>query len=441
MKRYYENILSQIKIQKINKKIFKGKGFDCIIIPLEIWKYIFYFFYYNDEKNEKQLSFPLLRINKYFYNNRDIFYNEIEEINISPDIVIPKEIFLKANKLEILKLNNMDMTDIYNEFDKLTLLTELDLNKNQYIEPKHLQKLNNIEIFNLNISEDDYLNSINDGKYLKNWTNLRILDETPTGFNPNAMKYLIKLTNIESLYISQFTPIDYIKNFSKLKHLKLNYNNNFNNDDILHFTLLEDLNLYSNRLIGDKSIKCLTNLKHLNLGLNYKIKNSLNSLTNLKSLKLNSNNQIYDEDIKSLTNLKKLYLGDNDNITNNSVENFTKLKSLYLNYNITDDCLSKLTNIYFLCLPMKKNEYITNKSIQYLTNLKFLNLNGNYKISNKGITNLINLITLGLGMNNRVNYDGIKKLYLLKNLGLTIYSRFSENDINELEKKNIKILK
>lgn len=131
-------------------------------------------------------------------------------------------------------------------------------------------------------------------------------------------------------------------------------------------------------------------LMHLNcINLNKITDESVKYLINISLLQCND--LITDNSISKLTNLLILDLGNNKLITDNSLQYLTKLTKLIINDvvdQISDKSISKLTNLVNLYLGYNRVCNITNISINKLTNLNYLNITGNQYIDNINLPSL-----------------------------------------------------
>lgn len=114
-------------------------------------------------------------------------------------------------------------------------------------------------------------------------------------------------------------------------------------------------------------------------------------------------------------------------VCDEDLQRFTKLKTLVLgdrNNRITDDTLSKLTNLtsFAYC-----GSQITDRSISCLTNLKTLALDNNKNITDEGIQKLTNLTALGLDKEESIDGRGFESLTKLESFHLSYHEGWDES--------------
>lgn len=158
-------------------------------------------------------------------------------------------------------------------------------------------------------------------------------------------------------------------------------------------------------------------LIHLNCTFTDKITDkSVKHLLNLSLLYCN--NILTDDSVSKLTNLHILDLNNNILITDESLCNLTKLKHLILNDTcdqISDKSLIKLTNLQVLDLRYNMSCYITNDSISKLINLTHLNISSNQYIDRINISSLKVLLINRKLTDSSINCSKLTHLYCVEN--------------------------
>lgn len=113
-----------------------------------------------------------------------------------------------------------------------------------------------------------------------------------------------------------------------------------------------------------------TNLTELNLNHCGDTRNEMiQPLTNLKTLLVSCAKWLDNNAFLFHTNLTSLNIGCCDQLSDEAISHLTGLQNLSLNGKITNQCLSKLTNLEILSIP---NDSKVNIALQSLTNLKKL---------------------------------------------------------------------
>jgi len=154
--------------------------------------------------------------------------------------------------------------------------------------------------------------------------------------------------------------------------------------------------------IGDKGIEKLVNITTLTLASNRNVTNeSIKNLRFIEHLDLSENNNITYEGVENMKNLHSLNLSGNHVFNDNMLTKLNSLRRLGLDFDncyISDDAISKMTNLNFLYTPRQEFHFtansVTDRGIENLTNLTKLNLYCNKNISDKGIKKLTNLTSL-----------------------------------------------
>lgn len=264
-----------------------------------------------------------------------------------------------------------------------------------------------------------------------------------------------------------------LSQFSDIENLDLFWCKNLNDETLLRFTNLKELNAQYSYLakITPLSLGTLTNLTKLAI-VDHKITNkSLSFLTNLKILSLASNSssrgELLDEGLRSLTKLETLELIDCSIISDKGLEYLINLQTLKTFHSpemstpsgISDQGLQKLTSLTELSFyhnqfshqgisnlinlrslqldtcrsvsfsklgPILTNltrlvcwaecDCLSDSHLRQMTSLKSLDLYLNRSISNDGIMDLTNLSELDLAFLEKIDNDGIQNLTLLTHL-------------------------
>ena len=215
------------------------------------------------------------------------------------------------------------------DFDGLTALTSLDLNRNQISDISVLEDLKTLTTLDL------YGNNISDISSLKH------------------------LTNLQHLYLShnEISDLSALEDLTTLQVLRLNINQISNITPLAGLTDLITLEVFHNKISNISPVVNLTNLTRLYL----------------------SYNQISDiSPVSGLQNLTQLYIAHNPPLSDISVfASFTKLERITLhNCNISD--ISPLQNLTTLVRSTLNNNKISDISpLQNLTNIRELYLDNN----------------------------------------------------------------
>ncbi len=292
------------------------------------------------------------------------------------------------------KLNSLEVDCFSPEQDRLTRLTELDV---------------------------DYLN-LSDPENLKDMINLRRL--RISGLNPPPST-LNHLTNLEELAIATMTNSCSLRGLTKLESLKLKYNDSATTDLAFFqdLTRLTNLDLMHSRAEVHSQFRHLTSLKRLNLRLCWISNVFFQNISLLK--KLNELHLIacpgiaipQMQDLAELTNLTSLSL-ILTNISSTEPLKHLSLKELCLNY----------------CYRLNA-EYTDN--IIHMTSLKTLHLN----VTNLGdrdmrnIAKLVQLTSLEISCGENITDDGLLMLGSLKNM-----TSFQVNSCPYITGKGLKII-
>ena len=201
-------------------------------------------------------------------------------------------------------------------------------------------------------------------------------------------------------------------------------------------TNLTNLSLVWNSKITGSCVNNLTNLTHLRYlqGRYGNSKVNFDKLTNLRSLNLDFDDSISDDKLSKLTNLTHLSLDENGKITNKGISTLSNLTSLVLidnNNGIDDIGLDNITNLRYLSL---QDWNITDNYVSRLTNLTYLSLGSSGWITNMGISNLQSLICLNISpLKYKIASNGYSHL---QNLKYVIRDREFANITKELANTN-----
>lgn len=236
--------------------------------------------------------------------------------------------YFNDNVKKIRIISNKDYPKMKNEYlQSLPNLTELYLPGGYVINYQGIRYLKNLKILDLTCTRspderitDSDLSKITSLTHLGLSYNRIITDEGISG-----------LTNLTFLDLAGTTISDRgIMNLNKLEFIRLSGNTMVTNDGLARLSSLTDLNLYSNDKITFN--ESMYRLKKLTLGYNFIIlDDELSKLTNLEILDLEFNKIITDKGVSNLVNLKDLFV--NDLITNEGISNLTNLRSLALGNN------------------------------------------------------------------------------------------------------------
>lgn len=197
-----------------------------------------------------------------------------------------------------------------------------------------------------------------------------------------------------------------------LTYLNLSGNYRITDDALRILTNITSLSLVDNEIISISGLQYLPKLTKLDLRNNKKI-TGLKKLTKLKKLCL-SNSAITDKVLECMTNLRHLDLSVNYDyqlITDASVQKLTRLTSLVLSRTkyFSDACFLNLTNLTKLFLEGIVGRKISFEGIKHLSNLEVLNISKNTMIGDQDLgTCFVNLKTLLADHNNLICDDSIK---------------------------------
>ncbi len=261
----------------------------------------------------------------------------------------------KAKSLEIVKLDNNQITDI-SALVSLDNLQNLSLSSNQISDLTPLEVITSIRDLDLSSNKISNIESL---------SNFSALDSLDLSVNEiSDISALFELTGLNELIISdnQISNIAGIKSMSGLKKLVLSANPLQNITPLANFASLEELDLAKNNISDLSALESL-NLKKLILT-NCNITNisSLGYLKKLEYLDLKNtttdtniipytNNIVDVSPLAKLKNLKVLMLNMNQNLVDiSALKGCTSLKNLYLikctKVNIDDFKDNENLNIY-----------------------------------------------------------------------------------------------
>jgi Leucine-rich repeat (LRR) protein len=258
------------------------------------------------------------------------------------------------------------------------------------------KKLEELEIFGSNITNDD----------IKNMLSLKKLTLTHTKVTGEGIKYL---TNLKSLCITG------IKNITEnnMKNLFLTelyaFECEITDACIMHMVDMEVL-ICEPLYITDAAIKLFPKLKCLNI----------------------SKTQITGQSIQNHAMIEELYADDNCFITDDIVKKMVNLKTLSVSKTkITDDGIKNLKHIVELNISETSGESMTDEGIKNLTTLKILRMKKMQLIS-FGVDNLVNLTELDAN-DTKICDKNIEKLINLKKL-LMDFTNVSDEGLKKLTK-------
>lgn len=147
-----------------------------------------------------------------------------------------------------------------------------------------------------------------------------------------------------------------LRRFTQLETLSLMLNRSICNRDLTRLTALTNLDLEFNTIISNQGLNGLTALRELSLSRNYRITEEalLPLADTLEALDLCRNSQITDNCLSRLTNLTWLSLAGNNTVTDQALTCLQRLHTLYLDNNetITELALTSLENLTSLSLDM-----------------------------------------------------------------------------------------
>ena len=320
----------------------------------------------------------------------------------------------------------------YSKLAYLNNLAEVHLNQGKTEDFNNvinsLEKCSNLTY--LDIEDCPWIKDITPIEKLKNITKLRI--------NKVAISDLSgidELTNLTSLTLQSNTNLISINGIEKLinlENLEISTNKVENIENISKIEKLKTLSLRNNNISDITPLSDNTELTSLDLRGNINIDEDRNNYTGERLVKLNKIGEILDrggtiyldiDKLKLFTNYKILDLSNQNLTTLESLEGITELTSLNLSSNKLTLEDEKSRNIL---ASMKKLEVlyvngnqITNLScINDLKNLKRLSANGNNTFKMKDIENLIpNLLQLTISQTtlntiNECKVENITKLYI-----------------------------
>ena len=276
---------------------------------------------------------------------------------------------------------------------------------------------------------------------------------------PNLSVLVNMVKTITTLKLSYGTPIgkSVLKMFTNLTSLTMDYNDNCSDDVIQHLTglislsvkgtppltnnafiyasKLRDLDITSNSMVTDRALLHLSGL--VNLTTNSIITNDgLSRLTNLEKLSIPTYSTL-NSALRLLTNLRTLQffhdLSDAD--LSPLSDSLTSLDLSYVSSLVTNDSLTRLTNLKILTLQnhsfVRPSGFITSEGLSKMTGLTKLRLRGNREVRDEWITSLTNLTELDI-FNTGITDASLTRLSNLRHILLPI--DISSIDIDELSK-------
>ena len=262
----------------------------------------------------------------------DSIQEKIEQEKIDFVVFRGRKYPVDENRLD---LSNAEITDI-NEIkglEKLTNLSELNLENNRIKEIKGLQDLTILKTLKLG------KNRIEEPKGLDNFKTLQILDLRENLIK--EIKGLWNLNNLNELNVgrNKIIQIKGLERLHKLTMLEFSFNKVREIKGLENLTNLEYLGLNFCGITEIKNLEKLTKLKQLWLQNNHiKQIQGLEALASLEKLYLTRNHLEEIKELENLTNLSKLCLGWNRIEEIKGLEKLVKLERIYLNNNrIQDD--------------------------------------------------------------------------------------------------------
>ncbi len=214
----------------------------------------------------------------------------------------------------------------------------------------HLPNLTQLEIYNLEIDNLDFLSTL-----LK----LETLNLSGSSFSAEDMAFIAALPSLKSLTLADcsLSTIDYLENAWSLTELDLSYNTIRNLDVLKTMPNLKRLYLQHNAVNSLDILSSLHDLEVLNVG--------FNAVSSLASLDGNS----------QLTEL----IADNNQLTDlKGLRNLSKLTVLSVDYNNISDVSALTKNTQLKNLSIASNEISDITSLGELSHLEILDFSGNH---------------------------------------------------------------
>jgi Leucine-rich repeat (LRR) protein len=256
--------------------------------------------------------------NKYLKKDRENRL-ELRDLGLKE---VPKEVEFFAKNTTSINLTDNNFEKIEKcFFEKFPKLTSLDLSRNkipiEYGMMKGGENLKKLILNRKGLLDENKEDVEITGETFENLTNLEELDLRSNhiiSIKKNAFKSS-KLKKLK-LNFNEIKVIENLEGLPQLEELDLKYNNLENIDFLINLTELKTLDLSNNKIriiIAFESLKSLTNLEELDLSWNpIKVftENALESLTKLKKLNFN------------------IYIENTEDVKNISSKAFSKLKNL-----------------------------------------------------------------------------------------------------------------
>eukprot|EP00210_Caulerpa_lentillifera_P003761 g3593.t1 len=348
---------------------------------------------------------------------------ELQSLSVRGCDRITGKTFLHLTSLKKLTIINFELCR--------SLITGLEeLPKDQFV---YLQSLRQLKRLELSATKA----TVQELKELSGLKNLREIGLMGFKFNREGLNSLKLFCDLESINIErailEFSHLDAIAKFSRLKSLKMGFTrvNNRNFQIIAQISSLTELEVNACRISdrGLTSLSNLTNLKSINLSDTFISNGSLEHICKLSSLtRLNLGCcEISDEGlakITSLVNLQDLDL-DSRELTDESMPYLSTLTMLtkldLFSARIKDDSLRNLMMIKDLKSLELCGGLLHSRAcmfIMHLTSLTYLNLSQNCHLGDQGISKLTTLSELrSLNLTStRLSDNGLEALESLNHL-------------------------
>lgn len=277
----------------------------------------------------------------------------------------------------------------------------------------------------------------------------RIRGKEPLPSSGNWTGTLVSMKSLRSLNLirkSRFRKNMIEIELEKVTQIKVLKTEALTNEEVVHLQLLEELSPMANSSVTLDGIASLSRLTSLSLHYQCALDGEMiQTLTNLQKLSVINNFNVEDEHILALTNLRSLESSGTRITMNGLIGKHVKLETLIVpgmknlndeilgkflllttldisfNHAVTDDCLSRLTNLRELVLDsvFRADFPMVSTSLQKLTNLTSLSLAANYVVRDEDIESLFNLTSLNIQSNLRITDRALRNLSSLTFLKIT----------------------
>ncbi|KAL9656391.1 hypothetical protein ABK040_005157 [Willaertia magna] len=331
---------------------------------------------------------------------------------------------LQIEDLQNTNLEKLEISNFYkingSGFKYLNNLKCLNISKMLNIDENTFKELPNLNIIELKISYNIVI-----GEWIKNFTKLKILKLQNIQFINNEEQFIGTLINLEEIDLNNCTFLNsfrFLQNLINLKIITIS-NNNFDkgvsitDEDIVNLKDLRKItfttNVYSNNIIGTSFIN-LTNLEELNGNFNNLNEENLKYLINLKRLDLYNYNFLNGASFKYLKNLETLYCDSEFN--ENYLLDLPSLTFLDISFNekFTGQYTFNLNNLRDLrasCTSLEDKYLMELKSLQHADLCDCKNITGECFLY------LTNLLTLNI-KNTNVDDKYLGHLINVKHLSI-----------------------